>query len=122
MFSPASKRGGFFRLVACPVVDASHAALVAAHIIQDGFNDVRRDADLGHAGSRGAAQVMQSPTRQQLGLAIIRPQIFKYFCVETFLAAGEPGKAASPSPKTKSLSSWSSCASRMLFTAAEIGT
>src|SRR5262245_50574174 len=54
---PQRQRGAHFALIAGPIVDARDAALVPADVVQDGLDHMRRNADVGHLGRYGAAQV-----------------------------------------------------------------
>ena len=61
MVVPDAESGTDFPLIPAAVIGAGDAAPVAGLVIQDLFNDVRPDAEIGHACSCGAAQIVNSP-------------------------------------------------------------
>jgi hypothetical protein len=101
MLGPTGKRGGFFRFVTGAIVNPRNAPLVSRNMIQDRFDHMRGDTDLGHAGSGGAAKIMQGPAMECFGFGIMFSQIFENLLVEPFLAARETGKTALPLPENK---------------------
>ena len=52
--------GGVLRAI----VDAGDASLMSADVVQHGFDDVRLDADAGHAGGARSAQVVKVQGRR----------------------------------------------------------
>ena len=61
--SPQPQCGAFLPCIGCSVVNASHAGLVATHMIEHRLDDVRLHAKFSHTGGRRAAQIVQSPVR-----------------------------------------------------------
>src|SRR5262249_24388337 len=61
VLAPKLERGPLFCGVARSVVDASDASLVAADVIEHGFDDVWLHAKFGHASSDSASYIMQPP-------------------------------------------------------------
>src|SRR4029077_10787836 len=66
VFIPAGEGACFRARVTCFVVNASNAAAAATDVIQNRFDDMRLDADLGHAGRRTSSQIVQYPGRNWL--------------------------------------------------------
>ncbi|MNY63563.1 hypothetical protein D3C86_2005380 [compost metagenome] len=53
------------------LIDTDEATLRSGHVVEDPFDNVRRDAEGGHAGRGRAPKIVQSPRRgigQFLGL------------------------------------------------------
>jgi hypothetical protein len=61
---PGGQRGALLFFLSCPVINPGHARLVAADVVQDRLDDVRRYAELGHSCGDAAAQVVQRPGRE----------------------------------------------------------
>jgi hypothetical protein len=61
VIGPCGQGDALLPLVSGAVIDAGDPGLVPADVVQDGFDDMRRDAELGHAGGDAAAQVVQDP-------------------------------------------------------------
>ena len=54
MVVPQQQRGAHLALVARPIVNPRDAALVAALMVQNLLDDVRHDAEIGHARGDGS--------------------------------------------------------------------
>ena len=98
VFSPEIERLTFLCGVARTIVDASDPGLVAADMVEHGFDDVRLHAELGHAGRDRASHIMQPPGADRGGLLVecelgLRPAL-------KTAAAGLPIASAGPSPNT----------------------
>ena len=61
MIGPRRERCALFLFVDRTIVDTGDSSLVAADMVQHRFDDMRRDAKLGHAGRDAAAQIMLRP-------------------------------------------------------------
>ena len=53
------------------IIDARHARLSAAHVIERGLDDVRLHAEVGHPRGGGAAQIVKPPRRKWSGCASV---------------------------------------------------
>jgi len=75
------------------VVNARDASSVAAYVIEDGFDNVRWDAEFGNHGRGGAPKIMQSPIRYAVepaikgGLAIAPVPVSMFAAAEHNLSA-----------------------------------
>ena len=61
MLRPKVECASLLARVACAIVDARDPRLVAADMVDNGFDDVRLDAEVGHAGRDRAADIVQAP-------------------------------------------------------------
>src|SRR6516162_11934042 len=61
MIGPRRERCALLLFVDRTIVDTGESSLVAADMVQHRFDDMRRDAKLGHAGRGAAAQIMLRP-------------------------------------------------------------
>src|SRR5215470_149496 len=93
MGRPAVQRVRFLWQVRRAVIDARYARLVAADVVQHGFDDVRLYPDFGHAGGHGA-DVVQAP-RKHLAVR------FLYTFVKPFLGLRPTRESAIPEAKNQ---------------------
>ena len=61
MLIPPRQRRRLLGSVGASIINTSNAALVAALMVKDLLDDVRRDADVGHAGRGRSAKVVNIP-------------------------------------------------------------
>ena len=98
VFSPEIERLTFLCGVARPIVDAGDAGLVAANVVEQGFDDVRLHAQLGHAGGDRSPHIMKPP-RADRGRLLVECELGLRPALKT-AAAGLPIASAGPSPNT----------------------
>src|SRR5262245_60781612 len=72
VLAPAHQRRLHGALVGGSVVDAGDAAAMAAEMVERGFDHVRLNADVGHAGSNGSANIVNPPRPHPAGEALIK--------------------------------------------------
>src|SRR5262249_21349399 len=71
MLSPPRERGLDLRSIGAAVVDAGDAGAMAAEMVQRRLDDVRLDAEVGHAGRDGPAHIVQAPRLHGAGEPMI---------------------------------------------------
>ena len=64
MSSPSFECSALLRFIVRTVVNSGDTGLVATNVVQDCFDDMRRDAELGHPRCHRAAQIMNPPVRK----------------------------------------------------------
>ena len=61
VFGPSQQCAGLFCFIGAAIVDPGDTRSCAADVIENCFNDVRADANLGHAGGAAPAQIVNAP-------------------------------------------------------------
>src|ERR1700760_1472873 len=70
MIRPNHQRGGDIAIIGGAVVDAGDAAFVPGAVIQQRFDDVRLNPELGHARRHGSPDVMDTPGLERPALCL----------------------------------------------------
>ena len=79
MIGPSLECHALLRFIACAIINSADTALVAADVIENCFDDVRRRSGFGHVGCHRSAQIVMRP---MLDLGASVPDAF----VEGFFA------------------------------------
>src|SRR5262249_14902833 len=61
VLAPPQERRLYLALIGAAIVNPSDAAAVAGIVVEHGLDDVRLDANVGHAGGNGPADVVKTP-------------------------------------------------------------
>src|SRR5262245_18395899 len=75
MRGPQIESARFLRAVQTSIVNTGDASLGAGLVIEHGFNNVRLDADVGHARCTSATKIMQPPRHRCGSGALLDPPV-----------------------------------------------